>query len=120
LTLCDVWCGVGSTYISYMRYFRFSLGYGMVLDLFFSGRYSQSLSDHFLQFTYLAGSLCARRSSPQLVWLACGWVVWNERNHLRVFRNAANVTHQLINKLKLFSYWWLRVTDITLASSLHC
>jgi hypothetical protein len=41
-----------------------------------------SLTDHFVQFTYSAGGLRARRSFLQLVWLACVWVVWNERNLL--------------------------------------
>jgi hypothetical protein len=85
----------------------------------FSAADAHSLSDHFLQFTYLAGSLRQRRSFLQLVWLACVWVVWNERNH-RVFRNSANTVHQLLDKVKLFSYRWLRATDVTLASSLHC
>jgi hypothetical protein len=51
-----------------------------------------SLTDHFVQFTYSAGGLRARRSFLQLVWLACVWVVWSERN-LRVFRNSANNVH---------------------------
>jgi hypothetical protein len=32
---------------------------------------ASGLSDHFVQFTYLAGGLRARRSFLQLVWLAC-------------------------------------------------
>jgi hypothetical protein len=36
-----------------------------------------SLTEHFVQFTYSAGCLRARRSFLQLVWLACFWVVWS-------------------------------------------
>ncbi|PNX90389.1 hypothetical protein L195_g046513, partial [Trifolium pratense] len=40
---------------------------------------AQSPSDHFVQFTDSAGSLRARRSFMQLIWLAVVWVVWTER-----------------------------------------
>jgi hypothetical protein len=84
----------------------------------FSAVDAYSLTDHFIQFTYSAGGLRARRSFLQLVWLACVWVVWNERN-LRVFRNSENTMHQLLDKVKLFSYRWLRTTDVTLATNFH-
>jgi hypothetical protein len=77
-----------------------------------------SLTDHLVQFTYSAGGLRARRSFLQLVWLACVWVVWNERN-LRVFGNSENSVHQLLNKVKLFSYRWLQTTDVTLVTNFH-
>jgi hypothetical protein len=85
----------------------------------FSAVDAHTLSDHFVQFTYSAGGLRARRSFLQLVWLACVWVVWNERNH-RIFRNAANSVHQLLDKVKTFSYRWMRTTDATLAINFHC
>jgi hypothetical protein len=78
-----------------------------------------SLSDHFVQFTYSTGGLRARRSFLQLVWLACVWVVWSERN-LRIFRNSEHTVHQLLDKVKLFSYRWMRTTDVTLATNFHC
>jgi hypothetical protein len=28
--------------------------------------------------------------------------------------------HQLLDKVKLFSYRWMRTTDITLATNVHC
>ncbi|PNX63657.1 cysteine-rich receptor-like protein kinase, partial [Trifolium pratense] len=42
---------------------------------------STSLRDHFVQFTASSGGSRARRSFLQLVWLACVWVLWTERNH---------------------------------------
>jgi hypothetical protein len=45
----------------------------------FSSLNSQSLSDHFLQFTFSSGGLHVRRSFLRLIWLLCVWVVWNER-----------------------------------------
>jgi hypothetical protein len=44
---------------------------------------------------------------------------WNERN-LRVFKNLANSVHQLLDKVKTFSYQWMRMTDATLATNFHC
>jgi hypothetical protein len=77
-----------------------------------------SLRDHFIQFTFSAGGSRARRSFLQLIWLASVWVVWTERNH-RLFRGSANTTHQLLDKIKLFSFRWLKATSVTLASNCH-
>ncbi|GAU50551.1 hypothetical protein TSUD_281250 [Trifolium subterraneum] len=77
-----------------------------------------SLRDHFVQFTYSAGGSRARRSFLQLIWLTCGWVVWTERNH-RLFRGLANSLQQLLDKIKLFSFRWLKSTSATLASNPH-
>ncbi|PNX85681.1 70 kDa peptidyl-prolyl isomerase, partial [Trifolium pratense] len=40
-----------------------------------------TLRDHFAQFVSSAGGSRARRSFLQLIWLACVWLVWTERNH---------------------------------------
>jgi hypothetical protein len=60
------------------------------------------------------GGLCY-----SLCWLACVWVVWNERN-LRVFQNTENSIFQLLDKVKLFSYRWLRTTTITITPNTYC
>jgi hypothetical protein len=87
----------------------------------FSAVDADSLSDHFVQFTYSARprTIRAIRSFLQLVWLACVWVVWNERN-CRVFGNSENSVHRLLAKVKLLSYRWMRTTDVALASNFHC
>jgi hypothetical protein len=77
-----------------------------------------SLRDHFVQFTYSAGGSQARRSFLQLIWLACVWVVWTERNHM-LFRGSTSTTHPLLDKIKLFSFRWLKATSVTLASNYH-
>ncbi|CAJ2641817.1 unnamed protein product [Trifolium pratense] len=77
-----------------------------------------SLRDHFIQFTSSAGGSRARRSFLQLIWLACVWVVWTERNH-RLFRGSADTPHILMDKIKLFSFRWLKSTSITLALNYH-
>jgi hypothetical protein len=77
---------------------------------------AQTLPDHFVQFTYSTGSLRARRPFLHIIWLACVWVVWNEQNH-RLFRNVASPVPQLLDKVKMFSFRWLKATNVTLVSN---
>jgi hypothetical protein len=84
----------------------------------FSAVDTHTLPAHFVQFTYSVGGLRARRSFLQLIWLACVWVMWNERNH-RLFRNATNLVTHLLEKVKMFSFRWLKSSHVTLASNYH-
>ncbi|CAJ2670867.1 unnamed protein product [Trifolium pratense] len=77
-----------------------------------------TLRDHFVQFTVSAGASRARRSFLQLLWLVCVWVIWTERNH-RLFKGSTDTPHLLLDKIKLFSFRWLKSTSITLASNYH-
>ncbi|GAU51257.1 hypothetical protein TSUD_98780 [Trifolium subterraneum] len=77
-----------------------------------------SVRDHFVQFTYSAGGSRAQRSFLQLIWMVCVWVVWTERNH-RLFRGSTSSSHQLLDKIKLFSFRWLKSTSATLAFNYH-
>ncbi|CAJ2645018.1 unnamed protein product [Trifolium pratense] len=77
-----------------------------------------SIQDHFVQFTLSAGGSRARRSFLQLIWLASVWVVWTERNH-RLFRGSTSTLHQMLDKIKLFSYRWLKTTSVTLVLNYH-
>ncbi|GAU23355.1 hypothetical protein TSUD_334020 [Trifolium subterraneum] len=69
---------------------------------------AQMLSDHFVQFTISAGGTRARGSFMQLIWLACVWVVWTERNH-RLFRGSADSSLHMLDKIKTFSYRWASI-----------
>jgi hypothetical protein len=66
----------------------------------FSAADAPTIPDHLVQ-TFSVGDLRGRRSFLHLVWLACVWVVWNERNY-RLFRNATCIVHQLLDKIKMF------------------
>ncbi|GAU37415.1 hypothetical protein TSUD_361200 [Trifolium subterraneum] len=79
---------------------------------------TQTLPDHFVQFTCSAGGSRARRSFMQLIWLVSVWVVWTERNH-RLFRGSANSLSHMLDKIKTFSYRWLRVNSSTIALNCH-
>ncbi|PNX93679.1 receptor-like kinase [Trifolium pratense] len=58
-----------------------------------------TLGDHFVQF-------------------ACVWIIWTERNH-RLFGGSPSTCHQLLDKIKLFSYRWLKTTSVSLVSNYH-
>ncbi|GAU34960.1 hypothetical protein TSUD_312910 [Trifolium subterraneum] len=84
----------------------------------FSSVDHQNSSGHFLHFVGALGERRARRSFMQLIWLACVWVLWNERNH-RLFKNSAQTVSQMLDKVKLYSLWWLKTTNVTLVANLH-
>lgn len=77
-----------------------------------------SVSDHFLQFTYLAGGATSRRSFMQLLWLLCVWVVWNTRNN-RQFNNTDISIHQMLEKVKINSYWWMKAANVVFVFGVH-
>ncbi|CAJ2632137.1 unnamed protein product [Trifolium pratense] len=79
---------------------------------------SSTIRDHFVHFTSSAGGSRARRSFLQLVWLVSVWVIWTERNH-RLFRGSTSTSHQLLDKMNLFSYRWLKSKNVTLALNYH-
>ena len=62
----------------------------------------QHVTDHFHQFVLSSGGYVSLRSFLHLIWLCCIWVLWNERNQ-RLFANKANMTTQLIEKVKITS-----------------
>jgi len=76
------------------------------------------LSDHFYQFVYFAGASRTIRSFMQLIWLCCVWVLWNERNS-RVFKNMDHTVHQLVEKVKLQSFWWMKATNLSIRHNFH-
>jgi hypothetical protein len=72
----------------------------------------QSIRDHFVQFTYCLGGVKKRRSFLQLLWPVCVWVIWNERNN-RFFNNSHSSTHEMLDKVKFHSFWWLKANNAT-------
>ena len=76
------------------------------------------LSDHFYQFVYSAGGSRTIRSFMQLIWLCCVWILWNERNS-RVFENRDYTVYQLVEKVKLHSFWWMKATNISIRHNFH-
>jgi hypothetical protein len=76
------------------------------------------LRDHFVQFTHSAGGPRSRRSFLQMLWLCSIWVIWYERNN-RIFKAKQSTFHQLLEKVKGHSLWWMKVYNINLGLNSH-
>jgi hypothetical protein len=74
--------------------------------------------DHFTQFGHLAGLPRSSYSFLQLIWMACVWVIWKERNN-RVFHQKITDSQSIADKVKLLSFQWLKVNLITFVFSYH-
>jgi len=76
------------------------------------------LHDHFVQFVHSSGSLRAHRSCMQILWHCCVWVLWTKCNN-RLFKNKENSAHQLLDKVKLHSYWWVKAYNADISLNFH-
>jgi len=76
------------------------------------------LLEHFYQFVYSVGGSSIIRSFMQLIWLCCVWVLWNKRNS-RVFKDTDHTVHQLVEKVKLHSFWWMKANNISIRHNFH-
>jgi len=54
----------------------------------------------------------------KVIWHACVWVIWKERNN-RIFNNKAEDLCKLLDNVKLMSFLWLRANKLTSAFSYH-
>jgi len=79
---------------------------------------SQVISDYFLQFINYAGGLRSRHSFFHLIWLSCVWVLWNERND-RVFGNKQSSLPHMLDKVKSYCLWWLKVSNVVFSFGTH-
>jgi hypothetical protein len=73
---------------------------------------------HFIQFIYLSGRSTKSRSFMQLLWLLCVWVIWSERNN-KLFQNKVSNTQQLVDKIKIHSYWWMKAANAVYVLGVH-
>jgi len=53
-----------------------------------------------------------------LLWLACVWVMWTECNN-RQFKNTKNFIHQLVEKVQIHSYWWMKAANVVHVFGVH-
>jgi len=80
--------------------------------------YPEHVSDHLHQFGTLGGFSKSIHKAFNLIWLSCVWVVWIERN-ARVFNQKKATLDQLLDKIKLQSYWWLKANRPNFVFSYH-
>ena len=72
------------------------------------------IATHFHQFTYLAGGSINIRSFMQLLWLMCVWI----RNN-RLFKNEVKSMYQLLEKVKIHAYWWMKAANAMYVLGVH-
>jgi hypothetical protein len=74
--------------------------------------------DHFHQFGHLGGIPRQTHQFLKLIWLACAWTIWKERNN-QIFNNKALSLHELLDQVKLLSFTWLKAKTINFAYTYH-
>ena len=77
---------------------------------------SGELRPHFIQFTKMAGMPRVSHLYFRTIWFATIWVIWKERNN-RIFQNTVTAPSELIDKIKLHSFLWLKSKQVGFAYS---
>jgi len=95
-----------------------STWYLICLWLGVSCAFSGSVKDHFSQFTHLAGLPRQSHLYLKIIWLACVWTIWKERNNC-VFKNVVLDPLSIVEKVKLNSFLWLSSNVVPLLFGLH-
>lgn len=103
------WIVISSTTFDNM--FRYWIDFSLV--------YHSSVPDHFMEFGFVSGGSKMWRSCIYVIWFSCVWVIWKECNN-RIFSQKKYSIHNLVDKVKLLSYWWLRAKYINLVFGYHC
>jgi len=109
VNLCVSECGMVET-TTHLFLNRVSFGsfwYMVHIWLSFSSVDLNVLHDHFIQCAYLIGDSKVLHFFMHLIRFTCVWILWNERND-RIFYNKKKSMTQLLNKVKLLSFWWLK------------
>ncbi|AET03976.1 transmembrane protein, putative [Medicago truncatula] len=79
---------------------------------------SGGIGEHFHQFSKLVGMSCSSHAFFRLIWLACVWVIWKERNNC-ILKNVASDPFTLSDKVKLNSFLWLKTNQPSFVFSYH-
>ena len=74
--------------------------------------------NHFYQFGHMVGLLRSSHTFFRIIWLACVWIIWKERNN-RVFHQKVADSLYLAERVKLLSFQWLKANMITFVFSYH-
>jgi len=80
--------------------------------------FSGSVKDHFFQFIHLAGMSRASHFYLKVIWMACIWETWKERNNY-VFKNVVINPLSIVEKVKLNSFLWLSSNVVPIPFDFH-
>jgi hypothetical protein len=65
------------------------------------------IRDHFHHFCNMAGMPRTSHSFFKVIWYACVWNIWKDRNN-RVFNNKTSDPNIILDSVKLTSFLWLK------------
>ena len=74
--------------------------------------------DHFIQVSFMAGMLRGTHSFFKVIWFACVWVIWKERN-IRIFKDMVSTPLVLLEKIKLLSFLWSKANHASFNYCYH-
>lgn len=78
----------------------------------------QHVSDHFIQFSFIGGPAKSRQLILQVIWFATVWKIWKGINN-RLFIDKSYSVLQMVDKIKLLAFVWLKAKFASLPFSLH-
>ncbi|KEH21663.1 hypothetical protein MTR_7g013900 [Medicago truncatula] len=68
--------------------------------------------------TYMAGMPRVTHSFFRVIWFACVWVLWKERNNC-IFQETVSSSLDLLEKVKLLSFLWLKANQASFHYCYH-
>jgi len=77
-----------------------------------------SVKEHYFQFIHLAGLSRTSHFYLKVIWLACIWAIWKERNNC-VFKNVVIDPLSIVEKVKLNSFLWLSSNFAPISFGFH-
>jgi len=94
------------------------LWYGISHWLGYNIVFPENVTGHLYQFGTFSGFSNSKHSTLNLIWLSCVWVIWLEMN-ARIFHQKEASFNQLLDKVKLQSYRWLKANRPSFVFSYH-
>jgi len=76
------------------------------------------IKDHYTHFIHMAGLPRSIHFYLKVIWLACVWEIWKERNN-RVFTDKVIDPLRIVEKVKLNSFLWLSSNYVPIAFGFH-
>lgn len=77
-----------------------------------------AIKDHYFQFIHVAGMPQAVHSYLKIIWRACIWAIWKDRNNC-IFKNEIINPHGILETVKMKSFLWLSLHFLPIAFDFH-
>ena len=95
-----------------------SLWYQVWQWLGISSMMPSDIRHYYFQFTNMAGLPQVTHSFLRIIWFVSAWVLWKGRN-ICVFQNAVYSPAGMLEKVKLYSFFWLKAKRANFNYSYH-